>query len=455
MSLSIIILAAGKGSRMKSAKTKVLHEVAGKPMLQHVVDISRTLNPQQILIVIGHESDQVLDVMKEQQLIFVEQTEQLGTGHAVMQCNDKITVGNDILVLYGDVPMITRSTLESLVDQGRQQSVVCLLSFVADNPTGYGRIIRSKDGRVTAIVEEKDASDEIRQIRESNSGIVYIKGSEYQALLNELDNDNVQQEYYLTDVVRHAVAKKHTVNAVICADEQEVLGVNNQLQLAEIESIYRLRKSSELMKAGVKIVDPQRIEIRGKLEVGKEVVIDVNCVFEGDVEIGDNVKIGANCVIINSTIGAGSVVLPMCVIEDSAIGDNNNIGPFSRIRPETVTRNKAKIGNFVEVKKSVIGEGSKVNHLTYIGDTEMGKNVNVGAGTITCNYDGAFKHKTIIEDNVFIGSDTQLVAPVKISKGTTIGAGSTITKDTPEGQLSFSRVKQISISHWERPSKDK
>ncbi len=455
MSLSIIILAAGKGSRMKSNKPKVIHQVAGKPMLQHVVDTSKLLNPEQIIVVIGHESEQVKESMQGQGLIFVEQTEQLGTGHAVVQCHDELNTGNDILVLYGDVPLIKETTLSALIAKGRQNNVVCLLSFDAIDPTGYGRIVRDNEGLVTAIVEEKDASEDIRQIKESNSGILYIKGTEYRELLAELDADNAQQEYYLTDVVKHAVARNHNVDAVICTDESEVLGVNNQQQLAEVESIYRLSGANQLMTQGVKIVDPQRIDIRGTVKAGHDVIIDINCLLEGTVELGDGVEIGANCVLKDCKIGKNTKIQPMCIIDQSDIGENNDIGPFARIRPETKTHNKAKIGNFVEIKKSTIGEGSKVNHLSYIGDTEMGASVNIGAGTITCNYDGAYKHKTIIEDDVFIGSDTQLVAPVLISKSTTIGAGSTITKDTPEGQLSFSRAKQISITGWARPRKNK
>ncbi len=455
MSLSIIILAAGKGSRMKSSKPKVIHEVAGKPMLQHVVDTSRLLNPEQIIVVIGHESEQVINVMQGQDLIFVEQLEQLGTGHAVLQCHDEIKPGNDILVLYGDVPLIKQATLESLIDQGRFDNAVSILSFNAANPKGYGRIVRDDNAAVKAIVEEKDASEEIRLISESNSGILYIKGTEYHELLANLDADNAQQEYYLTDVVKHAVSNNHTVAAVICESESEVLGVNNQLQLAEIESFYRIRKANDLMLQGIKIVDPKRIEIRGDVLTGNDVIIDVNCIFEGRVELGDGVEIGANCVLSNCKIGSHSKIQPMSIIDQSEIGENNDIGPFARIRPETKTLNKAKIGNFVEVKKSFIGEGSKVNHLSYIGDTEMGTDVNIGAGTITCNYDGAYKHKTVIEDGVFVGSDTQLVAPVKVLKNTTIGAGSTITKDTPEGKLTFSRAKQVSISGWIRPKKTK
>jgi len=440
---------------MKSNKPKVIHDVSGKPMLQHVVDTSKCLNPEQIIIVIGHESDQVTDVMRAQDLIFVEQTEQLGTGHAVLQCNDELKPGNDILVLYGDVPLIKLSTLEELINKGQKDTVVCLLSFKAEDPTGYGRIVREANGNVSAIVEQKDASEEILLIKESNSGILYMKGSEYAGLLSDLDANNAQKEYYLTDVVKHAVRKRHKVDAVICTDETEVLGVNNQQQLAEIETIYRKREAEKLMSQGVKIVDPARIDIRGEISAGHDVVIDINCIFEGKVELGDGVKIGANCVLQNCKIGDNTIVQPMSIIDQSDIGENNSIGPFARIRPETKTLNQAKIGNFVEVKKSVIGVGSKVSHLTYIGDTEMGDDVNIGAGTITCNYDGAFKHKTIIEDGVFVGSDTQLVAPVRIAKNTTIGAGSTITKDTPEDKLTFSRAKQVSISGWVRPSKNK
>ena len=455
MSLSVIILAAGQGTRMKSARPKVIHELAGKPMLQHVVDTGRVLQADQILVVIGHEAQQVEQAMRDQDLEFVLQQEQLGTGHAVMQCHDRIHPGNDILVLYGDVPLIRAETLQAMIDQGRNENtVVCLLSFIAANPTGYGRIVRNSADHVRAIVEEKDASDDLRRINECNSGILYIQGSEYAELLAELDNDNAQEEYYLTDVVKHAVSRDHFVSALICDDEMQVLGVNNQAQLAQVESIYRQRRTEELMQAGVKIVDPARIDIRGSIQAGRDVVIDVNCVFEGNVVLGDEVSIGANCVISDSEIAEGTTVLPMSIIEKSQIGPYNNIGPFSRVRPDTVTLDNAKVGNFVEIKKSTIGKGSKVNHLTYIGDTDMGSDVNIGAGTITCNYDGAFKHKTIIEDAVFVGSDTQLVAPVRITYGTTIGAGSTITRDTEPGELVLSRAKQVTLKGWTRPKKN-
>ncbi len=455
MPLSVIILAAGKGTRMNSSKPKVIHQLAGKAMLQHVVDTSCQLNPDQIIVVVGHESQQVASILEGQEVICVEQKRQLGTGHAVMQCSDRIKPGNDILVLYGDVPLITLETLQLLLSTKETQPAVSILSFIAADPTGYGRIVRDADGTVKAIVEHKDASEEVLGIRESNSGIVSIQGAEYAGLLAQLDNNNVQQEYYLTDVVKHAVASNLQVSAVICNDEAQLLGVNNQQQLAEIEKIYRRRKSLELMQNGVKLIDPDRIDIRGNVTTGQDVVIDVNCILEGEIELAQGVVIGANCILKNCRIGAGTEILPMSIIEESVIGEHNSIGPFARIRPETETLADAKIGNFVEVKKSLIGKGSKVNHLSYIGDTEMGSKVNIGAGTITCNYDGAYKHKTTIEDDVFVGSDTQLVAPVKISKGTTIGAGSTITKDTPENQLTFSRAKQVSFENWVRPQKKK
>ena len=455
MPLSIIILAAGKGSRMKSNKPKVIHEVADRPMLQHVVETSQQLQPSQIIVVIGHESLQVVDAMNNQQIIFVEQVEQVGTGHAVLQCHDALTPGNDILVLYGDVPLIKYSTLRKLVEAGKQNHAVCILSFITDEPTGYGRILRDTNQNVSAIIEEKDADETVRKIKECNSGILFIKGSEYKELLMQLDANNHQSEYYLTDVVKHAVAKKQSVVAILSEDEAEVLGVNNQQQLAQIETIYRHRKASELMTRGVKIVDPSRIDVRGELTTGADVVIDVNCVFNGRVELGNNVHIEPNCVLTNCKIGDHTIVHAMSVIESSSIGDYNDIGPYARVRPDTITGSEAKIGNFVEVKKSIIGNKSKVNHLTYIGDCEMGSGVNIGAGTITCNYDGAYKHKTIIEDDVFVGSDTQLVAPVRVTRNTTIGAGSTITKDTPEGQLTFSRARQVSFSNWVRPTKNK
>jgi len=452
MPLSIIILAAGQGTRMKSPRPKVLHTLAGKPMLQHVIDNCRALEPTQIIVVIGHQAEQVREVMHGQALEFVEQSQQLGTGHAVAQCLDVLIEGNDILVLYGDVPMISASTLQSLL-HGSDDSAVNILSFLPEVAYGYGRIVRGSDNKVTAIVEEKDANEQQKQIQESNSGIMYIAGSQVKILIDKLDNENVQSEYYLTDVVKHAVNEGLNVDASVCEDANEVSGVNNQTQLAEVETNYRANQAQVLLEAGAKLYDPARIDIRGNLEVGADVEIDVNCIFVGDVKLGDNVSIAANCVIENSTIAANSKILPMTSIDSANIGERVSIGPFARIRPGTECAADVKIGNFVETKKAQIGTGSKVSHLSYIGDTEMGSEVNIGAGTITCNYDGANKFKTIIEDGVFIGSDTQLVAPVRVAKNATIGAGSTITKDTPADQLTLSRAKQVTMPNWSRPLK--
>ncbi len=454
MPLSIVILAAGKGSRMKSRRPKVIHPLAGKPLLQHVIDTSRRLDPQQIVIVVGHEAEQVRETLAGQDCDFVVQREQLGTGHAVQQALASIAPGNDVLVLYGDVPLIREQTLLHLLAQAEEHgSTVCLLSFLADDPTGYGRILRDETGSVIAIVEEKDADDEIRRIRESNSGILMLRGNQAEELLSALDNDNAQGEYYLTDTVKHAVQRQWSVHAVICDDEEELLGVNNQKQLAGLESILRRRRADALMEQGVKLADPARIDIRGEIRVGMDVEINVGCILEGDIELGDGVRIGAHCCLKNVRIGAGTELLSHCVLEDCELGERNSIGPFARIRPQTRTAEQVKVGNFVEIKKSRIGKGSKVNHLAYIGDTEMGERVNIGAGAITCNYDGAYKHQTVIGDDVFVGSDVQLVAPVRVGEGATIGAGATITRDAPAGELTLSRAKQTTIKGWKRPSK--
>lgn len=451
MPLSIVILAAGQGTRMKSTRPKVLHVLAGKPLLQHVVDCSRALEPEQIIVVVGHGADEVQKTMQGQGLYFVGQREQLGTGHALQQCLDHINPGNAVLVLSGDVPLIRAETLASMIEQ-TNDAAVCILSFKPQDPFGYGRIIRKQD-QVQAIVEQKDATAEQRVINECYSGLMLIRGDKLQRLVGTLDNDNAQREYYLTDVVGIAVGDDDTVSAVICDDPEEVSGVNNQRQLAAVEAQYRTRQVDVLMDHGVKIYDPTRIDLRGVIEAGKDVEIDVNCVFEGTVTLGDSVRIGANCVIRNSSIGAGSVIQPMTSIDEAVIGRNVSIGPFARIRPGTDLADEVKIGNFVETKKSNIGKGSKVSHLSYIGDTEMGSEVNIGAGTITCNYDGTNKFKTVIEDGVFIGSDTQLVAPVRIERNATIGAGSTITKTAPADKLTISRAKQITIGAWSKPEK--
>ncbi len=454
MPLSIIILAAGQGVRMNSSQPKVMHALAGRPMLQHVVDTSLALAPEQIIVVVGHQSDQVRNLVHDQGLEFVEQSDQLGTGHAVAQCLPDLNKGNDVLVLYGDVPLISVDTIRSLLNKA-DDGTVNILSFLPQNSQGYGRILRSENGSVEAIVEEKDTSDEQRNIRESNSGILFIDGNKIGDLVRALDNNNVQGEYLLTDVVKHSVQQGLKVTAIICPDNEEVYGVNNQAQLAEVEKIYRRRQADKLMREGVKLYDPARIDVRGNLSVGIDVEIDINCIFEGDVSLSDGVKIGANCVIRNTSIGNDSLVLPMSSIDQAMIGKRVSIGPFARIRPGTECADEVKIGNFVETKKARIGVGSKVNHLSYVGDAEVGAAVNIGAGTITCNYDGVNKFKTIIEDGVFIGSNTQLVAPVKIARGATIGAGSTITSDTPADKLTLSRSKQVTINTWKKPVRKK
>ncbi len=451
MPLSIVILAAGQGTRMKSARPKVLHELAGKPLLQHVVDAGRALEPEQIIAVVGHGGELVQAAMQGQDLYFVEQREQLGTGHALQQCLDHVNPGNAVLVLYGDVPLVRAETMASMIEQ-TGDAAVCILSFEPPDPSGYGRVVRQQAG-VQTIVEHKDATPEQRAIGECFSGLMLIRGDSLQRLVGALDNDNAQQEYYLTDVVGIAVSDGESVAAVVCDDPDEVNGVNNQQQLAAVERLYRGRQVEALMEHGVKVYDPLRIDLRGVVEVGQDVEIDVNCVFEGTVTLGDNVRIGANCVIRNSSIAAGSVIQPMTSIDEAVIGRNVSIGPFARIRPGTGLADDVRIGNFVETKKSQIGQGSKVNHLSYVGDTEMGSGVNIGAGTITCNYDGVNKSKTIIEDGVFIGSDTQLVAPVRVERNATIGAGSTITKTVPADKLTISRAKQVTIGSWSKPVK--
>ncbi len=451
MPLSIVILAAGQGKRMKSARPKVLHTLAGRPLLAHVIDSARALEPAQLLVVVGHGADAVRAAMTDNGLEFVAQREQLGTGHALQQCVAALEPGNDVLVLFGDVPLIRADTLAPMLGT-LADAAVCLLTFAPDDPTGYGRVLRAGE-QVSAIVEHKDASVEQRAVGECFSGIMLIRGDRLASLLGQLGNDNAQGEYYLTDVVGHAVAAGDAVAAVVVADPAEVAGVNDQAQLAAVEARYRARRAAALMAQGVKLCDPARIDIRGELAAGRDVEIDVNCVFEGKVALGDNVRIGANCVIRNASIAAGSEIKPMTSIDEAVIGRDVTVGPFARIRPGTELGDRVRIGNFVETKQSRLGEDSKVNHLSYIGDTEMGSGVNIGAGTITCNYDGVNKSKTVIEDGVFVGSDTQLVAPVRVARDATIGAGSTITKNVPAGKLSVSRAKQVTIDNWSKPAR--
>lgn len=451
--LNIAILAAGKGKRMCSSLPKVLHQLAGKPLLAHVVDLARNLSPDQISIVIGHGGDVVKDSILDSDLIWVNQESQLGTGHALLQAQPHLGQEGMTLVLYGDVPLVSLETLTQLIKVASDKNFG-VLTAVLENPHGYGRIIRDNNtNAIKGIVEQKDATDLQKTINEINTGIMVIPNKYLHEWLPRLENKNAQQEYYLTDIVKMAVDQDVSVVSSKAIHDWEILGVNSRQQLAQLERIYQKEYAERLLDKGVMLFDPSRIDVRGELICGCDVEIDVNCVFEGTVMLGDRVKVKANCILKNVTVSDGTIIEPFSHIEDAKIGANCKIGPYSRIRPETQLIDNVHIGNFVEVKKSQIASGSKVNHLSYIGDTIVGQNVNIGAGTITCNYDGAYKHQTIIEDNVFVGSDTQLVAPVKVSYGSTIGAGSTITKDTPENELTLSRSKQISITGWKRPSK--
>lgn len=452
MGLNIVILAAGQGTRMRSSQAKVLHKLAGRPLLSHVIDVARDLSPNKIIVVYGHDGESVRSSLAADDIEWIVQEQQLGTGHAVKQALPAIDPQGDILVLYGDVPLITAKTLKELIDS-KQGRLLSVLTAELVDPIGYGRILRNDDQEIIGIVEEKDASDLQKKIKEINTGIMYFAASEIKEWVEQLRDDNAQGEYYLTDCVGLAAQQEHSVASARCKDTNEIAGVNNRVHLSQLERVYQLRCANELMLGGTTIMDPNRIDIRGQLTAGEDSVIDINCVFEGNVALGRRVMIGPNCVISDSTIEDDTVVLANSVIENARIGKSVSIGPFSRLRPDANLADKVKVGNFVEIKKSDIGRGSKVNHLSYIGDTQMGKDVNIGAGTITCNYDGAYKHKTIINDNAFIGSDTQLVAPVSVGEGATIGAGSTITRDAPENKLTLSRAKQISIEGWERPKK--
>ncbi|MFK5971608.1 MAG: bifunctional UDP-N-acetylglucosamine diphosphorylase/glucosamine-1-phosphate N-acetyltransferase GlmU [Candidatus Marithrix sp.] len=450
MKLSIIILAAGLGKRMNSDLPKVLHCLADKPLLQHVIDTALTLKPETIQVVYGHGGEQVRNTLIDLPVQWVEQERQLGTGHAVAQAIPNIANDNMVLVLYGDVPLINSTTLKTLSSQANGLNI---LTAKLNNPTGYGRIVRDDKDKVTNIVEEKDANDKIKSIQEINTGILATQASNLRNWLTKLNNNNSQEEYYLTDIVAMAVADNQSINTNIVNNIHEVMGVNNRLQLANLERYYQLQQVNNLMLAGVTIQDPNRLDIRGTIQVGYDINIDINVILAGKISIGNRVKIGSNTVIRNAEIADDVEILSNCVIEDVVIGAGCKIGPFARLRPETKLAERVHIGNFVEIKKSTVANGSKINHLSYIGDSEIGKNVNIGAGTITCNYDGAKKHKTIIKDKVFIGSDTQLIAPVTVETGATIGAGSTITTDVIADSLTLSRTEQKSIVGWQRPKK--
>lgn len=456
MSLHVVILAAGKGTRMQSKQPKVLHQIGGLSMLQHTVATAKALGAEKIIVIYGHGGEQVQQAIQDDAIVWVEQKEQLGTGHAVQQAIPELSKNLDdqVLILYADVPLVRTTTLANLLNQLEEASLAILSTQLKD-PTGYGRIVRDENDHVAKIVEEKDADSFIRKINEINTGIIAAKCSGLINWLNQLTDNNAQGEYYLTDCAELAVRDAAQVKASICADPHEVMGVNSRLQLAELETVYQQRERKRLMLEGVTCKDPNSLYIEGNVQVGKDIIIEANVLLRGDVVIEDDVTIEMNAIVINSHIKQGSIIHPNTHIEDAQIGEKCELGPYARIRPATVLAKNVKLGNFVEVKKAVISEGSKVNHLSYIGDAQVGSNTNIGAGTICCNYDGANKYKTEIGDNVFIGSDTQLVAPVKIDHGATIGAGSTITKDVPAEKLTLSRSKQITINNWQRPSKNK
>ncbi len=451
MSVNAVILAAGQGKRMHSDLPKVLHPLGGQPLAAHVISAVRSLKPARICVVYGHGGKRVRETLAADDLTFVEQVPQLGTGHALMQALPHLDARRDTLLLFGDVPLIGPQTLQALATAKRE----CLKVLTAElsDPYGYGRVVRNKKGAVVAIVEEKDATPTQRRIREINTGIMLFPAKRIAGWLSRLSNRNAQREYYLTDVIAFAVKDRVRIESCAPTHEHEILGVNSRLQLAQLERIYQRRLAAVLCESGVSVADPNRIDIRGDLSCGRDVQIDVNCVFEGTVELGDRAQIGANCVIRNTKIGADTWLAPFSVIDGADIGRNCRIGPYARMRPETRIADDVHIGNFVEVKASTVGVGSKANHLSYVGDTTVGRNVNIGAGTITCNYDGAYKHRTVIEDDVHIGSDVQLVAPVTISKGATVGAGTTVWKDTGRSGLVINPKSQQHRSDWQRPVK--
>ena len=439
---------------MRSALPKVLHPIAGKPMLQHVIEACQSLDATSLAVVYGHGGDLVRERITASFLHWVLQAEQKGTGHAVAQAIDLVEDSDIVLIAYGDVPLIRSTTLQSLA-HGLQDAALCILTTVLSEPKGYGRMVRNTEGQVQAIVEEKDASPEQRLIQEVNTGFMAARGGDFKRWLQQLTPQNAQGEYYLTDCVGLAVSEGGKINTVLCTDPVEVEGANNRVQLARLERACQARQVEALMLAGATVADPARLDIRGSVTVGQDVFIDINVLLLGKVNIGNNVTIEANCVIQDTEIGDNTHVKSHSVLENTVVGQHCDIGPFARLRPDTILKDKAKIGNFVETKKAIIGKSSKVNHLSYIGDTVMGADVNIGAGTITCNYDGANKHKTIIGDHVFVGSCTQLVAPVELGEGATIGAGSTITKNAPAGELTLSRAKQMTLKGWVRPTKEK
>ena len=454
MSLSIIILAAGEGTRMRSSSPKVMHKLAGKTLLEHVYNSASLVNHRQILVVYGFGGEQVREYHQHLETDWIRQEQQLGTGHAVKLAIGEIPDKDTVLVLYGDIPMITAETLHRLVEASAETGFSLLTTYI-DNPSGYGRIVRNEIGDVVRIVEDADANDLERDICEINTGMMAVSAKLLKKWVDLLHAENTQREYYLTDIIEMATGEGIKINTNNPDSVVEVRGINDRAQLAEIERYYQLIQAHQLMRRGVTIMDPSRFDLRGDIEIGQDISIDINVLLEGRIRLGHDVSIGANSCIKDSVIGDNVEIRPNCVIENAIIGNGCKIGPFARIRPDTHLQENVHVGNFVEIKKSMIGPGTKVNHLSYLGDCDIGKNVNIGAGTITCNYDGANKYKTIIEDDVFIGSDTQLIAPVRIRSGATIAAGTTVCKDVKEGVLAISRVEQKIVEEWKRPQKQK
>ncbi len=451
MAFSVVILAAGKGTRMRSALPKVLHPIGAKPMVQHIIDTVSKLGADAIHLIYGHGGEQLQTALAHNSLNWCYQAEQLGTGHAVQQAVPHIKDSENVLILVGDAPLITAATLQRLLD-AKQQHDVALLTVDLDDPTGMGRILREGEN-VVGIIEHKDASEAQRLIQEINTGMMIMQGSDLKRWLSNLSNDNAQGEFYLTDVIAMAAGEGKQIAGVKAADAKEVEGVNNKLQLASLERVYQRRQADALMTDGVTLADPARIDIRGEISVGTDVFIDINTVIKGKVTLGNNVHIGPNCVLEDCSVADGATIEAFSILEQAQVGENCSVGPYARLRPGAVMAAEAKVGNFVEMKKAHLGKGSKANHLTYLGDAEIGDGVNIGAGTITCNYDGVNKSKTLIGDGAFVGSNSSLVAPVVIGAQATIGAGSTVTKDVADGELAIARGKQRNIGGWQRPVK--
>ena len=449
MTLSIVILAAGKGTRMNSQLPKVLQPLAGKPILQYVLDTTHSLQPNNISIVAGHKSEMLRELIKDKNISWRIQDRQLGTGHAAIQAIPDLN-NDKTLILYGDVPLIKKADLQSLIK--KSDAGLAVMTHIKNDVNGYGRILR-EDNKIQGIIEDKDCNKEQKKIKEINTGILAADTKYLKQWLNRLSNENAQKEYYLTDIVKFAVEDNITVSSHEVEEEISISGVNSKSELAYIERGLQLNKAEELMEKGVTVLDPNRIDIRGQLKCGQDVTIDVGCIFEGNVNLGNNVHIKPYSFIKNSDIDENSTIEAFSHIDSSKVGSSCRVGPYARLRPGTVLESEVHIGNYVEIKNSLVDQGTKINHLSYIGDSEIGKNVNIGAGTITCNYDGVDKHKTIIEDDVFVGSNTQIVAPLKVGKGATIGAGSTITKDVPKNDLTLSRAQQKTISGWAKPVK--